>query len=262
LPHLHVSSFSLRADALHPQIEKPFHLIINAHFREQLKTVDFIVLPNLAELELMGSERHTLSGKAGTDYSETLTVIAHRSGKMHVDPAYFDAIDGRDSKPKRFSTSGLAFMVEGGALEDAFGGLRHVLLTVAKMLAILVAVFVVATIFFRRRAREVVAAPQPQAVVLPAFVPARSRVDVLREQLSALKITRSRSSAMQARKTLWAMAGASEGETLADVLGRLQGRSPELQPLLRLTERAAFIADTYLQGAIDDMIHGLEHYLA
>ncbi|MFN2528800.1 MAG: hypothetical protein ABR584_08785 [Candidatus Baltobacteraceae bacterium] len=262
MPRLHVPSFSLRADTLHPQIEKPFHLIISAHFKEQLKAVYFMVLPNLTELELMGSERHTLSAKTGTDYSETLTVIAHRSGKMHLDPAYFDAIDGRDGKPKRFSTNDLVLMVEGGALEDPFAGLRYVLVTVAKMFAILVAVFVVATIFFRRRAVQVMAVPQPQAVVLPTPVPVWSSRDVLREQLSVLGANRSRGSVMQVRKTLWAMAGASEGETLADVLGRLQGRSPELQPLLRLTERAAFVADAYLQGAIDDMILGLQQYLA
>lgn len=262
LPRLHVPSFSLRADALHPQTEKSFHLIISAHFKEELKSVDFIVLPNLAELELLGSERHTLSGNAGTDYSETLTVIAHRSGNMHVAPAYFVAVDGRDGRPKRFSTNDLVLMVEGGALENPFAGVRHLMVTIVKMLAILVAVFVIAAIFFRRRARGVVAAPQPQTVVLPPPVPVRSPKDLLREQWAALRANRSRASVMQARKALWAMAGASEGETLADVLGRLQGRSPELHPLLRLTERAAFVADAYLQGAIDDMILGLEQYLA
>ena len=58
------------------------------------------------------------------------------------------------------------------------------------------------------------------------------------------------------------MAGAGEGETLADVLGRLHGAHAALYPVLRLTERAAFIQDAYLHGAIDDMILALEQYCA
>ena len=130
------------------------------------------------------------------------------------------------------------------------------------MLAILVAVVLVASFFFRRRARSLVAhVPQP-TVEPPPPVPVRSPKDVLHEQLARLQTHPTRANVMVTRKMLWAMAGAAEGETLGDVLGGLQERSPELHPLLRLTERAAFIADIYLQGAIDDMILALEHYLA
>jgi hypothetical protein len=252
----------MRADTLHPQIEKPFHLIISAHFKEQLQAADFIVLPVLAELENLGDERHTIAGAGGTDFRETLTVVAHRSGPLHVAPAYFDAVDARDGKPKRFSSNDLVLQVEGGALEDPFSGIRQVFVTIVKMVTILLLVFVVATIFFRRRARQVAAPVSRPVMVLPDPVPVRTPKDILREQLAFLRSNPTREGVMQARKALWAMAGASEGETLGDVLGRLQGRSPELYPLLRLTERAAFIADSYLHGAIDDMIFSLEQYLA
>ena len=261
LPRLHVPSFSLRADTMHPQIEKPFHLIINAHFQEQLASVDFVVLPNLAELEDLGDERHTIAGPRGTDFSETITVIAHHSGRLHVDPVYFDAIDARDGKPKRFSSNDLVLMVEGGTLEDPLAGIRHGLITAGKMLAILVAVFVTAAIVFRRRARSIAPLAPPENV-LPAPVITRSPKDILSGHLDALRANRTRASVMQMRAALWAVAGANEGETLGDALSKLDGRSPELHPVLRLTERAGFIADAYLQGAIDDMILALEKYLA
>lgn len=262
LPRLHVPSFSMHADTLHPQIEKPFHLVIDAHFKEQLSSADFIVLPVLVELENLGDERQTIAAAQGTDFRETLTVVAHRSGELHVAPAYFDAIDARDGKPKRFSSNDLLLHVEGGPLEDPFSGIRHALVTIVQMLAILVAVFVVATIFFRRRAGQVVAAAPQPPIVLPVAVPVRTPKEILREQLAALRINPTREGVMRARKALWAMAGASEGETLGDVLAKLRGRSPELYPLLRLTERAAFIADSHLQGAIEDMILAFEGHLA
>ncbi|MDQ6929927.1 MAG: hypothetical protein M3126_04580 [Candidatus Eremiobacteraeota bacterium] len=260
LPRLHVTTLSLRADTLHPQIERPFHLIITAHFKEQLANVDFVVLPNLAELEDLGDERHTLGGPKGTDFTETITVVAHHSGKLRVAPVYFNAIDARDRKPKTFSSNELLLTVEGGALENPLAGLRSAASAFFKWLAILFAAGVVALIFIKRRTRT--EPPAATAVIAPEPVAVRSSLDVLREQLSALRAKPSRHTVFSVRRTLWAMAGAGEGETLADVLARLHGREPALHPVLRLTERAAFIQDAFAHGAIDDMIAALEHYLA
>lgn len=260
LPRLHVTSLGLRADTLHPQIERPFHLLIAAHFKEQLASVDFVVLPNLAELEDLGDERHTLAGAKGTDFSETITVIAHHSGKLRVAPVYFNAVDARDGKPKTFSSNELLLNVEGGALEDPLAAVGAVAGTLFKILAIIFALFVVALIFVKRRSRT--EQPTSPPVVFPEPVPVRTLPEVLGEQLAALRANPARHTVFSVRRTLWAMAGAGEGETLADVLARLGGADPALHPILRLTERAAFIGDAFLHGAIDDMIAALEHYRA
>ncbi|MDP9018652.1 MAG: hypothetical protein M3N19_10065 [Candidatus Eremiobacteraeota bacterium] len=257
LPRLHVTALTLHADTIHPQIEKPFHLLINAHFTEGLKSVDFVVLPNLAELEDLGDERHTLAASNGTDFSETITVVAHKSGTLHVDPVYFNAIDARDGKAKQFRSNDLTLTVEGGTLEDPFSGVRHLIALLFKVALAFVALFVIVTIFFRRRPLK--APPEPPVVVLPPARPVRTARDALSDLLGELRANPTRAQVMSVRKSLWAMAGAGSGETLTDVLRR--SHDAALDPVLRLTERAAFIHDAYLQGAIQDMIQGLEHFL-
>ena len=262
LPRLHVPSFTMRADTAHPQLEQPFHLIINAHFKEQLPEVTFIVLPNLAELPSLGDERHTIAAPSGTDYTEILTVVAHHTGKIHVEPAYFNAIDGRDGKAKRFLSNPLDIAVVGGALEDPFAGMRGLVVLGAKIVLALLALFVLGTIFLRRKPAPVAREPAGKAIVLPPPVPVRSERDELRDLLRELRAAPVRATVMRVRTVLWAMAGAAQGETLGDVLRRLGNRKEALHPVLRLTERAAFIQDAYLQGAIDDMILALERYVA
>lgn len=262
LPRLHVASLVLRADASHPELEKPFHLIITAHFKESMKSADFVVLPNLAELELLGDERHTLSGPSGTDFTETISVVAHHSGPLHVDPAFFNAVDARDGKPKRFSSNDLTLRVEGGALEDPFAPVRKGAEIFAKSLAALGVVFFFALVFYRGRRT---APSRPQEAVMQVAAPAAplaSLPDRLRDALLELRRGRVRANVMTIRNLLWQHAGAGEGETLSDVLRRMGTQDRALVPVLRLTERAAFIQETFLQGAIDDMTAAIEQYLA
>lgn len=261
LPRLNVTTLTLRADTAHPQLEKPFHLIVSAHFKQTLSAVDFLVLPNLAELEDLGDERHTLGSSAGTDFTEIITVVAHHTGTVHVDPAYLDAIDARTGRPMRFSSNALTLNVEGGALEDPLAGLR------ALGAAVLKIVFAGAVLFalgvrLLRRPRAVAPAPVTVAPALAEPVPERPLAERLRDELARLRAARTRAQVMAVRKLLWEHAGSGPGATLSDVLVKLGGREPALHPLLRLTERAAFVQDAFLQGAIDDMIAGLEAYTA
>ena len=56
------------------------------------------------------------------------------------------------------------------------------------------------------------------------------------------------------------MLGASEGETLGDVLRRPGTRDPAVREMLVGLERSAFTYDADLQGAIEDACGALERY--
>lgn len=259
LPRLHVISLTLRSDTVTPRLEVPFHLIIAAHFSETLSSVDFVVLPPLSELEDLGDERRTVAGPHGTDFTETLTVIAHHTGIIHLAPAYLDAIDARTHKPNRYSSNDLSIHVSGAALLDPFAAVRSFFALALKVVAVLCALLVIALIFLRRK-RGAPVAPPAAAVPAPAATPPRTLHDEVREALAELRVRRDRAAVLRARDRLWRMIGAREGETLGDVLTRVS--APQLGPLLRTVERAAFIQDAYREGAVDDMILALERYLA
>ena len=261
LPRLTVTTLTLRADTAHPQLEKPFHLLVGAHFKQALKAVDFLVLPNLAELEDLGDERHTLATPSGTDFTEIITVVAHHTGTIRVEPAYLDAIDARNGKPMRFSSNGLTLVVEGGALEDPLSGLRALGIAALKIIFAGAVLFVLGVMLLRRP-RAQPPSPAPQAPVLAEPVAEPPLPVRLRAELARLRTARTRAQVMEVRKLLWEHADSGQGATLSDVLAKLGGREPALHPLLRLTERAAFVQDALLQGAIDDMIAGLEAYTA
>ena len=91
----------------------PFHLIVTLHVRENVMRIDNLELPLLAELELLGDERETQSGSRGTQYRETITVVAHHAGTVAIAPATLQAIDARDGKPKQCYTNQLRLHVAG-----------------------------------------------------------------------------------------------------------------------------------------------------
>ena len=107
LARLTVQSFVLAADTANPQVDVPFHLIVTLRVRERVNEVADLNLPILAELELLGDERETASTPRGTQYRETITVVAHRAGPISIAPATLQAIDARDGKAKQWFTNGL-----------------------------------------------------------------------------------------------------------------------------------------------------------
>jgi hypothetical protein len=106
LARLTVQSFVLSTDNPRPRLDVPFHLIVTLHVRERVTQIANLELPMLADLELLGDERETVSGTNGTQYRETITVVAHRAGPIAIAPATLQAIDARDGmKPVRDSAS-------------------------------------------------------------------------------------------------------------------------------------------------------------
>jgi len=270
LQRLTVTSFTLSADTLAPQIEVPFRLMVSLHVREAVPEIDNLNLPILAELELQGDERQTRAGPGGTDYVETIEVIAHHTGDISIAPATLQAIDARDGKPKQYSTNPLTLHVVGGALEPLQQGGSFAAAALALALRILewlvaIAVVIVAVVWLFRRRRRPAPPPAPAAplpVAVPVARPARSLREQLQDALTVLRAERTRGAAVRVRAAVWGMVGASDGETLADVLQRPQANDPRMRDLLRALERAAFTYDDDLTAAIGDACGALERYLA
>jgi hypothetical protein len=270
LPRLTVTSFTLSADTTHPQLETPFHLIVSLHVKERVTSIETLELPILAELELQGDERTLRAGPDGTDYRETIAVIAHHTGSIVVAPATLQAIDARDGRPKQYFTNQLELRVGGGTLEPLQTGASivttalFVLVRIGAIVIGIVALVAVIVLVARRRPRPAppvpVAQPQPAAA---APVPrARSRREQLDDAYSVLRAERTRLAAVTVRSAVRRMVGASDGETLDDVLRRPEAREAPMRELLRSLERAAFTYDADLAGAIDAACAAFERILA
>ncbi len=262
LQRLTITQFTLASDTATPVLEVPFHLVIVARVRERISELDTLDLPVLTSLELLGDERHLSSDASGTLYRETITVVAHHTGSITIDPATLDAIDARDGKAKRYFSNRLTLTVRGGALAPLRSGGAAILagivfaLRVAVVLAgLLCAVAIVVLLFRRKRAPAPVAAePAPHR-----FEPPHDPRDDLRDAFVVLRAEPTRANAMLARTHVRATVGATDDETLADVLARAACDDPGMARVLRDLERAAFTSDADLRAAISAAVDSLEH---
>jgi len=265
LPRLNVASFTFSADTRTPAQEQPFHLVIEVRLNGRVTDLEGVVLPQLGTLEILGDEKHTLAAGAGTAYRETIAVVAHRGGDIRIPPAYLDAIDARDGKPKRFLSNGLTLHVAGPAsvLASPRAGAR--LLSIVGFLAgALVIVGLAFAAFGMRRPAAPVPASEAPPPEEPVVALARSdgpsaAAAIAREHLAR---DRSREGALAARTALWRAVGANDGETLADVVRRPAAHDPALRAVLRALERAAFTDDLDRPAAIDDALRALDGYRA
>lgn len=267
LQRLTVQSFVLTADTAAPRIETPFHLIVTLRVRERVTQIYNLDLPILAQLELLGDERATSTGPHGTQYRETITVVAHNGGPLAIAPATLQAIDARDGKAKEWYTNALALHVSGGTSQTvgrsasaAFAAVRGLVRFFFMLLVWVLAVGSLAALvvlLFRRRP-AVKAPPAPPAT---PPLPARSRRQEAQDALLVLRAQRSRQAAVAVRASIWRMAGASDGETLSDVLRRPGCGQEPMRGLLIALERSAFTFDDDLRAAIDDACSALERYI-
>jgi hypothetical protein len=268
LQKLTVQSFDLSSDTANPKLEVPFNLIVRVHVRERVASIDNLELPILAELELLGDERGVRTTASGTDYTETIAVVAHHTGKIPIAPATLQAIDARDKRPKQYSSNPLTIEVGGGSL-DPFAGSRRFLQTAIHWFlraalwggGVICVVALVALIFHHRPVKPVAPPPQAPAPAAPPPAPPRSRRDQLSDALTVLRAERNRGAAVRVRAAVWRMIGASDGETLGDVLQRPDASDARMRSLLRSLERAAFTYDADLSPAIDDACADLEAML-
>lgn len=269
LQRLTVQSFTLASDTPQPRLEVPFHLVLTLRVRERVGEIDNLVLPILAAVELQGDERHYEVGPAGTLYSETITVVAHHTGKITIAPATLQAIDARDGREKQWYSNGLTLDVVGGSLLPIHGmgrtvahAARFAFVVLLWAVGILCGIAVLLLVFRRRPAPVAVAVPAAPAPV-PAPVPVRrTRREQLEDALTVLRAERSRAAAVRVRAAVWHMLGVSEGATLDDVLRSPEAGDARMRTLLRALERGAFTYDDDLRPAIDAACDALEGYLA
>ncbi len=259
LQRLTVLSFDLAADTGAPQAGVPFHLIVTLRVRERAAQIENLDLPMLAQLELLGDERETVSGPRGTRYRETITVIAHDAGPMGVAPATLQAIDSRDGKAKEWYTNGLTLRIAGTGGRVVDDGGRALLLGLVMIGLGTAMVFLL--VRRRRRVQPAPARAAPMPVCVPAPPVERSRRDRVCDALAVLRAERTRVAAVTVRTAIWRMAGATDGETLGDVLRRPDSRDPITRGLLIALERAAFTYDEDLPAAIVDACSALERYV-
>jgi len=260
LQTLHVSSLNLSSDTAHPAVGLPFHLTISTEFKERVANPDeLVILPPLDGLQIIGDERHATYAKAGSRYTETLSVIAPAQGKVHVGAAHLDAIDARTGKPSRFSSNELTLSVGAAGNGDAVRNLSLVVLNIALTALTLFAAALALRILRKRRA---LLAPAPELPVAVHDEPANTAADPLADAVGALKETRSRSAVLRVRAVLRQSVGAKDGETLGDILRGCAAGCETAHPVLAATERAAFIGEGHFEVAMDEMILSLERYKA
>jgi hypothetical protein len=271
LQRLTVTSFTLTADTAKPELEVPFHLIVSLHVRETVPEIDNLNLPVLVDVELLGDARATQAGAGGTDYRETITVVAHHTGKITLAPATLQVIDARDGKAKQYSTNSLNLEVVGATIPTAPDEVTPALWNIGRQLLgwLLIwviglgAIVLIVVVIARRRPPAV---PAPVAAAPPPpprpIVPARSRRDRLQDALTVLRADRNRPTAVRVRAVVWELIGASDGETLADVLRRPEAGDPRMAAVLRALERAAFTYEDDLAPAIEAACEALERFLA
>jgi hypothetical protein len=269
LARLTVESFELGADTMSPKIDVPFHLVLTLRVHERVAEVQNINLPILAELELLGDERVTASHPHGTLYRETITVVAHNAGAVTIAPATLLAIDARDGKAKEWYTNSLRLRVVGSSSNVLRNGGRALFAASAAALRLLLwlllwilgigCIAVIVLLLVRRRGR--LPEPSPKPAPSARSFPERSQREQAQDALAVLGAQRSRAAAVAVRTAIWGMVGASDGETLGDVLQRPDARAGTMRQLLIALERSAFTHDDDLRAAIEDACSALERYI-
>jgi hypothetical protein len=126
----------------------------------------------------------------------------------------------------------------------------------------LVAALVIAVILWlaivRRRRRPVHRVMQPVQLAAPTPVSPRDPRERTRTWLAQLRSQPTRQGAMRVRAEVRRSVGASETETLTDVLRRPLAQHPATTRLLRALERAGFTYDSDVQSAIAAALAQLE----
>jgi len=262
LARLSVESFDLASDTQSPKADQPFHLIVTLRVRERVAQIENLNLPMLAQLELLGDERETTAGPRGTLYRETVTVVAHAPGTVAVAPATLQAIDARDNKPKQWFTNGVTLGVAGDTTRTlrAAGG---AVLSAVLWLAGIAFVAALVALLVRRRGKRPPVIERPAAsapVETPQPVVARTHKQQALDALAVLRAERTRAAAVMVRAAIWRMVGASDGETLADVLRTRACADSVTRELVIALERSAFTYDADLPAAIEDACRSLERY--
>lgn len=267
LQRLSVESFALSCDTTTPRVDQPFQLVVSLRVKEPVSEIDNLVLPSLAQLEVQGDTRQTVAGPHGTQYRETIQVVAHAPATIVIGPATLQAVDARDGKAKQWSTNGLMLRIGIAPSQIVHRG-ATVLWTAVKLgarivlvLAGVICLVVIAVLIARKPRRVTVAVAPPAAVSNPVAPLERTYKQRIEDALTVLRAEPTRPTAVRVRAAVWRLLGATEGETLADVLRRPGSNEALLRGALISLERSAFTYDADLHAAIDDACGALQRYV-
>ena len=265
LPDLTITALSITSDRTSAPEGVAFHLRIHVHAKQRNADLASLVLPDVANLTILGDEKRTSPSGDGTDYVETLTVAGVSPGEATVSPAYIDARDpSRGDKPFRFSSNTLRLKITGAPAGS--GNLQTfeaaALRSARVAFEIAIGVMVLVTLGFLTVRARTMAAKRKTFVTLPRARPVPTRVTVtpadrlgdVRSAALRLASTHTRPAAAELRAALFALADARPEETLAALLERVPADRRALRAALRAAERATFVDDAHLQGAIDDLL--------
>jgi hypothetical protein len=262
---LDVETLRMRADRSQMRVGEMLRLVIHVRVRENVSALDELIVPDVGTMQLFGDERRTTHGARGTDVVETLTLEPTAGGRYTFAPAYLDAIDPRDLRPKRFSADrAITVVVTDPAFAARIDGWD-----VGRSLATLVVVFVVIlavalALLGRIRARR---EPSLVADVIlclskgPAAPPPPSLATRGERVAAALRAyRRSPGNAMleKLRAAIFGAAGVAPGATLRDALG---SGDPALHDALCAAEGAAFAPTDAREVASRDLIDATEAWL-
>jgi len=259
LARLHVRSFVMTAEPKSLHVGDTLRLRIVTHVDENVGQLDNVTLPDLSGFDSLGDERACSSSGHGTECTEILALSPTETGDRTIAPTTLDAIDARNGKPSHFATNPVTIHVIGAAPQPN-GVTRALIDDLLKPIAILILVGAAAYALlwgFGRRPRPKPALPRP----VPQVVAPPAPVDPLPPLIAALAAERTRPRVLAVRDEIRRRVGAREDETLGDLLRRrAAGDDRALVDVLRAVERASFVDDDRLPGAIDEALAALSNW--
>jgi hypothetical protein len=268
LQQLTIPLLTMRVDRTQVAVGAPLHLTIHAHMRESVTHLDNLSLPSLPDFETVSHETHFEPVGGGTDFTEVLTLVAKRPGNFAIPPVSIDAVDGQTAKPSRFAATD-QIVVRVGPAPGRGAALAPML---ARYASIAVISLLIAYLAFRiggalfdwavdlvrtRRSRPPARAPAREPPPLP--LRAESPLQRLGRAIAVLRRDPSKEAAEETRSALRHALGATEEETMSDIIRRLSLSDRDLVGrALRAAERAAFIDANFRGSAIDEALPILE----
>lgn len=268
MPHLTITALSITSERLSAAEGEAFHLTIHVHAKQHGADLASLILPDLTNLTILGDEKRTSPERSGgTDYQEILTVAGVKPGEATVSPAYIDADDpSRGDRPFRFSSNSLRLRITPmPGHTPAWETTARNALRTAGFAALGVVVFgILGFIMVRigriaRRKERYVTLPRPRPVPAARATATIDRDAEIRIATERLERERSRDAAAALRTTLFAFAGARSDETLTSLLERIPSDQRALRGALRAAERATFVDEPHLQGAVEDLLDAVRH---
>ena len=267
LPQLTITALSITTERTSAPEGQAFHLTIHVHAKQRNANLASLILPDVTNLTILGDEKHSSPVREGSDYTEVLTVAGIAPGEATVSPAYIDARDpSRGDRPFRFSSNALRLRITSlssapvrSTSSAAKSVLRAATATALGALALVLLGFVIARAAKAHQRRTYVTLPPARPVTQRPQAPPTDLLRSVRDASMRLAGERTRTNAAALRAALFAYAGARADETLASLLARIPAERTSLRSALRAAERATFVDEPNLQGAIADLLDAARH---